>query len=205
MAMSSGLYQRRSFGFEDHFVFGTAHHSKRLLTIYAEKWADHANLPTAARSSQPAAKIIIYTLGTFHMNSTIKMFQYYLPMRDTRRLALEYKALIDNQATLLTLRAEPSTHSWPPAAQPKSSANAKKRKNIGSEAQGAPGEDAPETNMAFFGAGDYVQQPVHVVGAGDPLVHRFAEELSENGENAKVRGYLMTSVHDNYNYQIDTS
>ncbi|KAG9098878.1 hypothetical protein FRC06_005871, partial [Ceratobasidium sp. 370] len=149
--------------------------------------------------------IIIYTLGTFSMNDPIQMLQYYLLMRSTRRLALQYKLSIDNQAGMLARNAGPDVHSWPPAAQPKSSAGRKKRKRTGSEAKGAPGGNAPPMNVASLDTEDYIQQPVHVMGVDDPLVHRFAEELSENGESAKVRGYLMSSIHDDYDYRVDTS
>lgn len=36
--MVSGLYQRRALGFKDHFVFGMAHHSTRLLDVFAATW-----------------------------------------------------------------------------------------------------------------------------------------------------------------------
>ncbi|KAG8743727.1 hypothetical protein FRC10_011509 [Ceratobasidium sp. 414] len=42
MAMTSGLYQRRSLGFKDHFVFGTAHDSNTSLTVFAGKWENRA-------------------------------------------------------------------------------------------------------------------------------------------------------------------
>ncbi|KAF8595583.1 hypothetical protein BDV93DRAFT_528579 [Ceratobasidium sp. AG-I] len=34
----SGLYQRRAFGFPDHYVFGTAHHSTTTLEAFAATW-----------------------------------------------------------------------------------------------------------------------------------------------------------------------
>ncbi|KAG8717715.1 hypothetical protein FRC08_006856 [Ceratobasidium sp. 394] len=195
MAMVSGLYQRRSLGFKDHYVFGTAHHSTKLY-VFAGKWVCHADLPEVARSDPATEKVIIYALGTFYMESTIDMLQYYLLMRATRRLALDYKASIDDEALLLALNAgaNANIHSWHPAAQPPRSAGDKKRK----ASQAAPAGNVFGTNMTSFDAEDYVQRPVH----DDPLMHRFAKELSENGESAKVRGYLASSIHDDYDYQV---
>ncbi|KAG8745896.1 hypothetical protein FRC10_006700 [Ceratobasidium sp. 414] len=119
------------------------------------------------------------------------MLQYYLLMRGTRRLALEYKALIDEKAALLVLNVKP--------AQPSPSGGATKRKASGLGSQATPAGNAPETNAASLDAGDYAQQAVHTVGVDDLLMHRFAEELSEG---AKVRGYLATSIHDDYDYRV---
>ncbi|KAG9079291.1 hypothetical protein FS749_008633 [Ceratobasidium sp. UAMH 11750] len=195
MVMVSGLYQRRSLGFKDHYVFGTAHHSTKL-NVFAGKWVCDADLPEVARSDPATDKIIIYTLGTFYMESTIDMLQYYLLMRATRRLALDYKAAIDDEALLLALNAgtNANIHSWHPAAQPPRNTGGKKRE----ASQAAAAGNIPETNMGPLDAEDYVQQPVH----DDPLMRRFARELSENGESAKVRGYLASSIHEDYDYQV---
>ncbi|KAG9080836.1 hypothetical protein FRC06_006090 [Ceratobasidium sp. 370] len=203
MAMVTGLYQRRSLGFKDQYVFGTAHHSSVLLDVFAGQWVADADLPEAARSDPATEKIMIYPLGTFRMHSVTAMLQYYLLMRSTRHLALNNKALINDKARILVSEVEnANNHSWPPAAQPLPSAGAKKRKASGPGSQTNPAGNVPETNTACLDTGDYVQQPVHIVGVDDPLMHRFAEALSEDGESAKVQGYLASSIHDHYDYQV---
>ncbi|KAG9079428.1 hypothetical protein FRC06_007739 [Ceratobasidium sp. 370] len=198
MAMVSGLYQQRSLGFKDQYVFGTAHHSSVVLDVFAGQWVADAALPEAARSSPATEKaiIIIYPLGTFHMHSVISMLQYYLLMRSTRHSALNNKALINDKAQMLVSEVEnANNHSWPPTAQPLPSAGAKKRKASGLGSQTNPAGNVPETNTASIDTGDYV-------GVDDPLMHRFAEELSKGGESSKVRGYLASSIHDHYDYQV---
>ncbi|KAG8753571.1 hypothetical protein FRC11_007300 [Ceratobasidium sp. 423] len=48
----SGLYQRRALGFTDHFVFGTAHHTRGLLDVFAATWVPSNNLKEGAGSPQ---------------------------------------------------------------------------------------------------------------------------------------------------------
>ncbi|KAG9081694.1 hypothetical protein FRC06_005438 [Ceratobasidium sp. 370] len=197
MGMASGLYQRRSLGFKDHFVFGAAHHSDTSLAVFAGGWLDDTAPPAAASTSRPEEKIAIYTLGTFDMASTSDILQYYLLMRDTRRLALQYKAAIDAQARKLVTdisRSQPRIHFWPTwGSGPKSSVGSDKKRKLDSvlEESGAAGENrAPKTSaITTVGTNNFDDRPVHVVGVDDPFIHLFAEELSENGERAKVRDY----------------
>ncbi|KAG9085824.1 hypothetical protein FRC06_003436 [Ceratobasidium sp. 370] len=153
-------------------------------------------------------EVVIYTLGTFNMASTIQMVQFYLLMRHAKRLALQYKAVIDDQAGSRVDLSPISIHDWPPTVKPKSSTGSGKRGNgeATRAAQGVSGGSVPGTRMvASPDTDNHTPELVHVVGVDDPLIHRFAEELSENGESAKVRGYLMSSVHDNYDYQVGNS
>ncbi|KAG8737428.1 hypothetical protein FRC10_008182 [Ceratobasidium sp. 414] len=207
MGMVSGLHQRRSLGFKDQYVFGAAHHSERVLSVFAGTWIDRADPLDGQGSSTATEKIVIYTLAMLDVASCPDVLQYYLLMRATRRLALDYKQLIENEATsrvLDIMKSSSNTHTWPP----KSSTGSGKRKKLDpiAEEQGNPGGNVPQTNVATSLVTDScVQQAVHVISVDDPFIHRFAEELSKNGEWAKVRGYLRSSIHDDYEYQVDES
>ncbi|KAF8595573.1 hypothetical protein BDV93DRAFT_611346 [Ceratobasidium sp. AG-I] len=53
-ALVTGVYQRRSLGFPDHFVFGTAHYSTTDLDVFAATWEvpKEEQQPTARASQQ---------------------------------------------------------------------------------------------------------------------------------------------------------
>ncbi|KAG8737430.1 hypothetical protein FRC10_008184 [Ceratobasidium sp. 414] len=194
MGIVSGLYQRRSLGFKDQYVFGTAHYSNRILTIFAGTWIDSPDPLEGQGSSTATEKIVIHTLATLNMAAGADVLQYYLLMRATRRLALDYKQLIEDGATgrvLDIMEFHPDIHSWPPLPKKKSSTGSGKRRKLAliAEEQGNPGGNVPQTNVATsLVTDDCVQQMVDLVGVDNPFIHRFAEELSENGEWAKVRG-----------------
>ncbi|EUC64040.1 hypothetical protein RSOL_434580 [Rhizoctonia solani AG-3 Rhs1AP] len=46
-------------------------------------------------------------------------------------------------------------------------------------------------------------QHVHIVGIDDRLKHQFVDVLSRNGPWVKVHGYLATSLHQRYDYQVE--
>ncbi|KAG9079368.1 hypothetical protein FS749_008574 [Ceratobasidium sp. UAMH 11750] len=190
MGMASGLYQRRSIGFSDQYVFGTAFHGKQWLSVFAGSWVNGTSLHARAKAPSSAEKIVIYTLGSFCLTSTVDMFRYYLLMRETRRLTLEYKASIEGHALELAAsiaRSHSGIHSWPPQAEQGRGTSSLERK----KATPALGAQATQLN--------------DVVGLGEPFMHHHAGELGEIDEDEKVRGYLLSSIHHDYEYRVDDS
>ncbi|CAE7146244.1 unnamed protein product [Rhizoctonia solani] len=50
----SALYQRRAFGFPNHFVFGTAHYNQNILEVLAATWVPSEPANPGARPTQEA-------------------------------------------------------------------------------------------------------------------------------------------------------
>ncbi|KEP45010.1 hypothetical protein V565_330760 [Rhizoctonia solani 123E] len=50
----SGLYQRRAYGFPDHFVFGSAHYDQTTIEVLAATWVPFAEPAEPAARSQEA-------------------------------------------------------------------------------------------------------------------------------------------------------
>ncbi|KDN39272.1 hypothetical protein RSAG8_08907, partial [Rhizoctonia solani AG-8 WAC10335] len=56
----SALYQRRAFGFPNHFVFGTAHHSRTVLEVLAATWVrSDEPVDTGAPSQEANTKNVV--------------------------------------------------------------------------------------------------------------------------------------------------
>ncbi|KDN36315.1 hypothetical protein RSAG8_10937, partial [Rhizoctonia solani AG-8 WAC10335] len=56
----SALYQRRAFGFPNHFVFGTAHHSRTVLEVLAATWVPSDEpVDTGAPSQEANTKNVV--------------------------------------------------------------------------------------------------------------------------------------------------
>ncbi|KAG8711781.1 hypothetical protein FRC08_015462 [Ceratobasidium sp. 394] len=104
------------------------------------------------------------------------MLQYYLLMRSTGRLALEYKASIDGQGC----KRVTDIHYWSSRGGAKSRTGCEKNKGptLVLEGLGSSGGNVLKTNMmASLDSNDYNQQPVHASGVGNPFVRRYAGEL----------------------------
>ncbi|CUA75544.1 hypothetical protein RSOLAG22IIIB_05942 [Rhizoctonia solani] len=209
MTMVSGLYQRRALGFDDHYVYGTAHHSQTQLTIYAGAWDNKISQDGKLSID---AKIILYELCTLDVLSPVDMVQFYLLMRLARHLALQYKDLpekINFSRLLISLQTDEGLDSWPPPEsqnpnKPKSSTKGSKRSRLSEveeEHNSTHLSDCSTTEVGLPGFLDTKNNhSVHVV---DPLKHQFADILSRKGEWSKVRGYLASSMHQHYDYQVE--
>ncbi|QRW09877.1 hypothetical protein RhiLY_08876 [Ceratobasidium sp. AG-Ba] len=47
------------------------------------------------------------------------------------------------------------------------------------------------------------QESVHPADLNYHFIHIFAKELNQGYPGAKVRGYLLSSIHDSYDYAVD--
>ncbi|KEP49714.1 hypothetical protein V565_094740, partial [Rhizoctonia solani 123E] len=56
----SALYQRRAYGFPDHFVFGTAHYSRTVIEVVAATWvcSDETDEPVARPQEAKTASVM---------------------------------------------------------------------------------------------------------------------------------------------------
>ncbi|CAE6459242.1 unnamed protein product [Rhizoctonia solani] len=216
MAMVSGIYQRRALGFKDHYVYGTAHHSRNMLNVFAGGWTDKTSQDGNLSKD---AKITLYKLGTFNMSRPPDMVRFYNLMRLSRHCALKYKMALEAVTTksiINSLMNDKGLGSWPPEFDSRSHPSRSKSGNSGAkrprlssvqeeyhDSAALPANAMSGSNHSTPPHATSTDQCVHVVGVDDPLKRQFVDILSRNEEWVKVHGYLASSLHEQYDYQVE--
>ncbi|KAH7325501.1 hypothetical protein B0J17DRAFT_772371 [Rhizoctonia solani] len=199
MSMVLGLYQRRALGFKDHYVYGTAHHSGDQLTVFAGAWKDEA---FQDGNMSKDAKITLYKLDTFDLTSTADMYKELLEAVNSLSIvqSLDNMKGLDSWPPKLDSRSRPGTS--------KSSRDAKRRRLSSDQEKhhdsASPPINAPsEPSHSISPNATNINHCDYAVAVDDPLKRRFVDVLSWNGEWVKVHGYLTSSLHEQYNYQVE--
>ncbi|KAH7334249.1 hypothetical protein B0J17DRAFT_720664 [Rhizoctonia solani] len=186
MAMVSGLYQRRAFGFKDYYIYGTAYHSTDQLTVYAAAWNNEGS---QGETLSKDTKIMLYELDTFETASPSDMIRYYLLMRLSRHLALGYKASLErikyNDVSKL-LRKAKGLGSWPPEPDSLPHRDIKRRRTSPIREDGGLevllNDLMPDSSSLLLPNTRDNDQESHGAAMKNPLKRQFVDILNRKGQ-----------------------
>ncbi|KAG8703942.1 hypothetical protein FRC08_002543 [Ceratobasidium sp. 394] len=150
MGITSGLYQRRSVGIYDQFVFGIFQVRLCVFEVIAGIWRDD--------------KIEICKLGEFGLEGTLGCVSFYLLNREIKKLGLEYMERICRQGSIIGPRVGILTKltDWMPWDPRRDYASDMNEVMVQEEANESEGEDKSvdeeyiETNFEAWGSHERV-------------------------------------------------